>query len=207
MRSYTLDPAAAKSAGVGQRITESGKYVGRFTRAEAVKSQKDSEGVEFTFEAADGRTCDFLTCWTYNVDGKELYGAKVLNAVMTVCKLKTIAPQQGRVPDAQGGTREAWVFPALLAPVGLVLQREEYTKNTGAAAFKFNIVLPFEATSGLSAAEILERKTTPEQIDKIVAALKDKPMQQKRGGGSGYVPSDPGRAAGDPGPLDDDIPF
>jgi len=208
-RSYSLDTEQAKAAGVSNRITESGKYVGRFTRAEAIVSRQHTEGVEFSFETADGQTADFLTCWTYNEAGDSLYGLKVLNAIMTCLRVRQLAPRPMQF-QGRDGARTAEGFPELMdKPIGLLLQREEYEKRDGEVGFKFNIALPFEASSGLTAGEILAKTTTPAGLDKALAALRDKPLKRgtsdTRYANAGH-PAQPlaSTALGD---LDDDIPF
>lgn len=208
MRTYTLDPGLAKQVGVSQRIQTSGAYVGRITRAEFVTSQRKTEGIELSFEADNGQTADYLSCWTHNVDGEELYGLKVLNAILTCMSLRTIEPKPGTVTERDGSTRQATLFPALMKEkVGLVLQRENYYKTDGSAAFKFNIVLAFGASSRLTAAEILARATEPQQLDRVLAGLTDKAAPKQRSGGHEHAssghPSNGGGLAG----MDDDIPF
>ena len=88
MSSYNLNPTAAREASQSLRISVSGKYEGHFTRAEAIKSNSDTEGVEFSFITNDGQTADFLTLWTRNRDGKELLGMKQLSALMACMKVR-----------------------------------------------------------------------------------------------------------------------
>jgi hypothetical protein len=203
LRSYTLNTDLAKQVGATLRISRSGKYVGRFTRAEQVASRQRSEGVEFTFETEDGQTADFLSCWTHNVDGRELYGLKVLNAILTCMRLREIVPKAGKVKERTGGTRDARVFPQLLdEPVGLVLQREEYLKQNGDVGWKFNIVAPFEARTGRTAAEVLADVDEPMQLERMVAGLRDKTLPQRPSAGI-VAPA----IAGGLGDIDDDIPF
>lgn len=210
-RSYSLDAEQARAAGVSNRITESGKYVGKFTRAEAVVSRQNTEGVEFTFESNDGQTADFLTCWTFNEQGDQLYGLKVLNAVMTCLRVKQLAPRPMTF-QRHDGARQGDGFPDLMGkPIGLLLQREEYEKSDGSVAYKFNIALPFEASSGLTAGEILSKATTPTGADKALAALRDKPLRGRRTAtteyaGSGH-PVARSAASGGLANIDDDIPF
>lgn len=215
MRSYSLNPEAAKGAGMTSRIEETGRYVGTFTRAEIVTSKKNTEGVEFTFTSTDGRTADYLTCWTYNADGRELYGYKILQAVMTCLRVKNVEPAAMKFTDRDGAPRNANGFPALTGkPIGLLLQREEYEKQDGSIGFKFNIVAPFDPTTGLAAGEILDRKTTAEYIDRILPTLRDKPAQARRdapstqytssGHPANQRPASSGNGLAD---LDDDIPF
>lgn len=178
-RSYSLNADLAKAAGVSNRITETGRYVGHFTRAEAIVSRQRTEGVEFTFESDDGQTADFLSCWTYNERGESLYGLKVLNAVMTCMRVKQLAPRQMQF-QGRDGARVADGFPDLMnKPIGLLLQREEYEKRDGSAGYKFSIALPFEASTGLTAGEILGKVTTPVGAAKALAGLRDRPMQRR----------------------------
>ena len=212
MREYKLNTEAAKAAGQGSRIDATGKYVGTIAHAVAtVSSQKGSEGIEISFEADDGRTADYMTIWTHSRDGAELPGFRMLNALMTCMRAKEIKPVKGRVPDGRdGSTKEAFVYPALAQRVGLILQRENYVNAQGREGFKFDIVLPFEATTGLSAAEILDRVSSPEQADKIAATLKDKAPRNRPAGSSQHAssghPANGGGSGGLPD-MDDDIPF
>jgi hypothetical protein len=201
LRSYTLDADLARQVGTRLRITRSGKYAGRFTRAELVVSRQKSEGIEFTFESDDGRTADFLTCWTHNVDGRELYGLKVLNAILTCMRIREITARPATLQDRHGATRDTRVFPQLVdRPIGLLLQREEYLKQDGNVGWKFNIVAPFEPTSGLTAGEILAQSNEPVQLERMVAGLHDRSLPQRPGAGIAAT-------AGGLADIDDDIPF
>lgn len=209
-RSYTLDAEQARAAGVSNRITETGKYVGKFTRAEEVVSRSKTEGVEFTFESNDGRTADFLTCWTYNEAGDALYGLKVLNAVLTCLRVKQITPSKMQI-QGRDGVRQANGFPDLMGkPIGLLLQREDYIKTDGLATFKFNIALPFEASSELTAGEILSKATSPVGLAKATAALRDKapraaaPRTNTTYASTSHAANGGGAGLAD---IDDDIPF
>lgn len=186
-RAYTLDTKAATQAdNIVARIDQTGKYIGTLTRAESVVSRQETEGVEFSFKADDGSTADFLTLWTYNVKGEALPSLKALNAMMTVCRIKSLTPTAGHVEkwDASSGQRakmEATIFPELTNKrIGLLLQREEYAKRDGSIGAKVNIVGCFDPETELTASEILARKTEPETLAKMVAALRDKPMKNGR---------------------------
>lgn len=204
-RSYALDTTAAKQAGASNYINETGPYVGRMVRAEEVKSKQDTEGIEFTFKSDDDRTCDFLTCWTYNAKGDGLYGLKMLNAIMTCMKVKDIAPRAMTIKDRDGASKQISGFTDLIdKPIGLLLQREEYEKQDQSIGYKFNIVGCYEARSGMTAGEILDRAPKAEQLTKWVAQLKDKPMQARRAAASHATPAKTGGAFDD---MDDSIPF
>ena len=218
MRTYDLDPQSASSAGVSNYITETGKYKGCFTRAEIVTSRNDTEGVELSFVADDGRRSDFLQLWTYNARGEALVSLKVLNAIMACLRVRSIKPGQIAV-QSDGGAKTVSGFPDLMGkPIGLLLQREEYestkTDDHGnrLIRFRFNIVAPFEAATELTAGEILAKQTKPEQLARIFAGLKDKPASTAKAT-SGPRQNGGNASGGDwygsenPAPPDDDIPF
>lgn len=204
MRSYNLDPKSAAAAGAANYISETGKYVGTFTRAEIITSQAKTEGVEFSFVDQSGLRCDYLSLWTYNKDGEPLPSLKALNAIMACLRMRTLEPQPITVVRHDGATEQATGFPALTGkPIGLLLQREAYLKRNGDEGYKFNLFAPFDSATELTAGEILAKKSQPEQLAKMVAVLKDKPLQANRGA-SQSTAAKPGQSFDD---MDSEIPF
>lgn len=183
---------------------ETGKYIGRFTRAEAVESDQGTEGIEFTFESRDGQSADFLTLWTVNAEGKEIYGMKVLNSMMTCLRVKSIKPTNAVIEKFSNGVKkkmDATIYLDLMnKPIGVLLQREDYEKKNHDIGTKFNIFACFDPQSEMMAGEILDRATKPEQLAKVMKTLRDKPMQ-KRAPTAANIPA---QAAPD---FDDDIPW
>ncbi len=206
-RSYSLNPESAKQANTSNRITETGKYIGKFTRAESVTSKQGTEGIEFTFESDDGQTADFLTLWTVNKDGKEIFGLKMVNAIMTCLRAKSISGTEAMIEKFENGAKHkvsATVYPDLMGKhIGLLLQREEYEKQNGDTGNKFNIYACFDAATNMTASEILDRATTSDQLGKIAATLRDKPMQKRAGPKQSSAPP----SGGDFDDFKDDIPF
>lgn len=207
-RSYTLDTKAASAAdNIVSRIDQSGKYIGTLTRVEIVASKQGTEGVEFSFKSDDGATADFLTLWTYKASGEALPSLKTLNAMMTVARVKSLTPTAGQVEKWDSGSGQRGKFPATIFPeltnkrIGLLLQREEYEKRDGSFGAKVNIVGCFDPDSELTASEILARKTEPETLAKMVAALRDKPMKNTK------QPVTETQHDGGVADMDDDIPF
>jgi hypothetical protein len=205
---YTLDTKAAQAADqMGSRLDETGKYVGVFTRAEATTSKKGAEGIDFSFKSDDGLSADYLTVWTHGKDGKEIYGYKQLMAIMTCLKIKALSTKEGTVEkwDKESSAKvkvSATLYPDLMnKPVGLLLQREAYLKKDQSEGHKMGIFAAFEASTEFTASEILGQKTSPELLDKMVAQLKDKPLNI--GNGTHATPA----TAGDFTGMDDDIPF
>lgn len=212
---YNLNPNNAKQVGVAARINEKGAYKGVFTRAEFVQSEKGTQGIEFAFKAESGQTADYLTVWTVSADGKELYGRKVIDALMTCLSLRTIAAKTAQIKkyDAQARQEvmvQATVFPELMnKPIGLLLVREEYQKNNGTTDWKMTIVGCYDPHKLITPKEILEQ-SGPAQLAKMIAALQDRPLKAKpaaaqhSGGYGGQASHDTGGGFAD---MDDDIPF
>lgn len=207
---YDLDTTAAKEADQkNSSISESGAYTGVFTRAENVMSTKGTVGVEFSFKSDSGASADYLTLWTKNKDGKELYGYKMLMAIMTCLKVRNIKPsiQQVEKYDHDAGQRKqvnVEVFADLMnKPIGLVIQMEEYEKKDSSTAWKPSIYAAF-SSEGFTASEILNKSQKPETLDKMLATLRNKPLRHR---------VESSTADGVPAPtgglddFDDSIPF
>ena len=212
-RAYTLDASSAKAADTPNgRITETGKYVGDIVSAKLVTSNSGTEGVEISFKSSLGQTADFLTLWTHNKDGKELFGLKVLNAIMACLQLRGITPRNGMVEEWDSVSKSrvrvsAVVFPELHAPIGLLLQREQYIKGDGKVGEKLNIVAPFQYGTELTASEILNRVTKPEVLAKLVGQLKDKTLPKSNGYQGDSYPTPGSPPAQQSAHYEDDIPF
>ena len=205
---YALDPQAAKEAeSVGNRIAEKGKYKGRFTRAQHIVSEnKGTAGIEFDFVTEAGQKARFAV-YTMRADGSKIYGFKQLSAIMACLSLRGLADPKNtpaKVYDFDAGQEIDVVvpqFPELLGkPIGLLFTMEEYKPGK----WRPNLAGAFQASSELAASEILDRRTQPEQLAKMVQALRDKPLT---GGGQRSSMDDGNREAAYAGSYTDDIPF
>lgn len=208
---------ARKADNFSSVLRDSGKYVGIITRAEKLLSKNGVEGFGLSFKSDDGQTANYLDIYTVKKDGEKLRGYNLVQAILCCMRAKTV--EEGTV------TFEAWDnnerkqvqksapgYPTLMGKrIGLVLQRElETRQDTGEDKERLNIVTVFEATTGLSASEILDAKTKPERIDVIAKAVMANPVYDKRkkapkpvaAGGTFGVAA----AAGD-ADFNDDIPF
>lgn len=184
---YDLDKNAAKQADQKSgAITEAGKYIGKFTRAENVKSKKGTLGVEFSFKDDSGLEAGYLTLWTKNKDGKELYGYKVLNAIMACLKVRNTTPASRVIEkyDFESGTKvnvQAEVFPELMdKPIGLLIIMEEYQKESGECKWKPTIYAPFEAATWYTASEILNKAQKPEALEKMELMMSNRPLRNNQ---------------------------
>ena len=188
---YTIDATAAREAeNFSNFLSETGKYKGKFIRAEKlVSSNKGTHGIGFTFESDSKQTTRF-DIWTMNAQGEHLMGFKTLSAIMACLKLKTLTVGTGPVErydydTKQRHTVQAEIFPDLLnKPIGLVLANTEYEKmregqKTGETGWRLELVAPFEAATEFTAAEIMDRATQPKKLTAIVSMLADRPLKNK----------------------------
>lgn len=209
---YAFDQQSARKADqTGNRLTEIGKYVGTLTQAEDITAGTGTKGLALRFEC-NGQSAN-LSLYTKKESGELIMGHQVLMAIMACLGLRSIEPKAGKVKhwDAINKvevTKDAQVFPDLCAkPLGLLLETEGYWKNDGSEGKRMVIAGVFQAKTELTATEILERKTNPEMLAKMVARLHHRPAraakpaagrpaaQASGGGGSGFDD------------MDDDIPF
>lgn len=188
---YTIDFNAAREAeNFSSFLSETGKYKGKFIRAEKlVSKKKGSHGIGFTFETDSKQTTRF-DIWTMSVKGEHMMGYKTLSAIMACLKIKGLTVANGIVDRKDWDTGEtqkvqAEIFPELLnRPIGLVMVNTEYEKmsdghKTGETGWRLELVAPFEAATEFTAAEIIDRATQPKKLAGIIASLKDRPLKNK----------------------------
>lgn len=209
MSAYNLDTEAAKQADTGTgRINESGKYVGQFTKAKKVLSTKGTQGIEFSFESKNGQTADYLTIWTVNANGEQIYGYKQLMALMTCLKVRSIDTKNAEVEEYDKASnsmvkRKAEIFPDLMnKPIGALLQMEEYEKKDGSVGEKASFAGFFDAQTEQVAVEILE-KSEARVLEKLVSQLL--PVKKLKGSRPAAVHG--ASLSGGGAIFDDSIPF
>lgn len=204
---YALDPQAAKAAeSTGSRIAEKGKFKGKFTRAQHVVSEKGTFGIDFDFVAEGGQKARFAI-YTQREDGTQVYGFKQLSAIMACLALRNLADPKdtpAKVYDFDQQREIDVVVPQFIEllgkPIGLLFTMEEYRPGK----WRPNLAGAFQASTELVASEILDRKTQPLQLEKMVQALRDKPL---RSGGGSIEEANRAAATAGASAIDDDIPF
>lgn len=182
---YTLDTDSARKADSGgQMISELGKYVGTFTQAEDVTAKSGTKGLCLTFESNAGQKAR-LSIYTKKADGTTIMGYDTLMAIMTCLKLRGIKPAPGVVKSWDNDQRkevekQATVFPDLCGKqIGLLLETEDYLKQDGTPAQHPRIIIKsvFQSDTELTASEILDRKTTPAMLQKMIEGLRHRPLK------------------------------
>ncbi|MCL2076309.1 MAG: hypothetical protein FWH15_07730 [Betaproteobacteria bacterium] len=208
---YSLDTKAAiKADNKNAFIFQTGKYLGRFTRAEMVTSPKGTKGVDFSFVSDEEEKADYLTLWTHNNKGERLSGYDCLMAIMTCLRVKDIKPENCAIEkyDFEAKQMVRQTVPLYLdlmdKPIGLLLQMEEYIKGSGIPAWKPQIYAPFDKDE-FTASEILGKAVKREKLEKMVLLLKDRPLKNQAQAAPQATPQSSGHGNADG--FDDDIPF
>lgn len=188
----TLNADAAKQADqTGKFLKETGKYKGKFTKAEALRASTGTVGIAFAFESDEGQTADF-SIYIQKENGEKLHSYKSLNSIMACLKLRTVSnPIQGKAVKYDFIEKKDVEYQAPLLmdlmnkPIGIVLQSCEYAKErdrvpTGDYGWKLELQGAFEYSTELTASEILTGKTKPEVLERIISTLKDRPLKGKK---------------------------
>lgn len=176
---YTYDPeAAGKADDVASRIDVSAAYIGRFKSVHAIKSERTgTEGLHFEFNSPGGGSTSF-DVYTRKEDGSPTFGNNQVQAMMAILGLRGLKAMIGKFEGWEDGKRvemEGEVFPDLCEKdIGLVLQKERYTKQDGKESYRMGLFGIFHPVSRFTASELKERKATPEKLEKMLRSLKDK---------------------------------
>lgn len=212
---YTLDANAAKSAeSIGKFIRETGKYKGRFTRAELIISkEKGSRGIEFDFLDNMGKECT-LQLWTHSSTGETYSALNMVNAIMTCLSLRGMQPVETLVEKYDYDTKQKTkvkvkAFGELMnKPIGLLLQKE-LSEYQGKERSKMLIYAAFQHDSEKTATEIIDKQAQPLALAKMVTGLHDKDNRSKQANKSftGDNKANHDAYRGNAPDLDDDLPF
>lgn len=216
---YALDTQAARQADTaGATIKEIGKYIGEFTQAQDIVTKKGGRGVSFIFKANTGQKAN-LAIYTTGANGDRYQGYDTLMAIMTCMQLRGIKPAPGKVTRYDYDTKkevieDGTVFPDLHKPIGVLLETEDYEKQDSSVGTRMVLKNVFQPGTELTASEILDKKTQPVALAKMVEGLRHRPLKGARPAtpsrtddGAGGPPAGHPASSGFDGMGDDDIPF
>lgn len=213
--SLDLDTNLARQADrVNSSIKESGKYIGVITRAEKLISKKNTEGLGISFKSDSDETANYLDLYTVNADGKKLPSMNIVQAIL--CCTRTKSANEGAIQfeawDKEAKktiTKSANGYPDLMGKrIGLLLQKELSTNSqTGEDVERMVIYGVFEHNSELTASEILDKKTAPEVLPKMLNSLMNKPVNDRREKVSGQQQNQQSNTGIGFDDIPDDIPF
>ena len=216
---YTLDVQAARHADTaGATIKEIGKYVGEFVQAKDVVTKKGGRGIEFIFKSQGGQKAN-LAIYTTGANGDRYQGYDALMAIMTCLQLRGIKPAPGKVTRYDFDTKkevqeDGTLFPDLHKPIGVLLETEDYEKKDGSLGTRMVLKNVFQPSTELTASEILDKKTQPVMLPKMVEGLRHRPLKGRTASpaphmddGFGGPPAGHPASSGFDGVDDDSIPF
>lgn len=211
--SLKLNPNEARNAdNISGAITETGKYVGVITRAEKLLSPKGTQGFGLSFKSDSGNSANYLDLYTVNAAGEKLRGLGFVQAILACTRTKeakegTITYEKWDKEAKAIIKSSATGYPELMGKrIGLLLQKELSTNSTnGQDVERLNVYAVFEADTQLTATEILDAKTKPEQLEKIVQQLAAHPVRNTRKDQSSSATST--KPAGSFDDFEEDIPF
>lgn len=182
---YTFDEIEARKADTqGNQIKEIGKYIGTITQAEDITAKTGTKGIALSFTANNGQKAK-LSIYTMKADGSKIGGFSMLNAMLRCIGVKTISPKSGKVTHYNYDTKaeevkDGQVFSDLCKPIGILLETEDFAKQDGSTGTRMVLRGVFQPTTELTASEILDRKTVPEALPKMVAALRHHQLKAGR---------------------------
>jgi len=199
---------------INSSIRESGKYVGIITRAEKLLSEKNTEGLGISFKTDDGSTANYLDLYTINAKGEKLPSMATVQAIL--CCTKTKSANEGNITfKAWDKTQKKEVdkttlgYPELIGKrIGFLLQRElaDNPKDSSKPNDRVVVYGVFEADTGFTASEILDKATKAEKLEKMLTVLMAKPYNDRRTNKTAATNSAPSTGSGFDD-FEDDIPF
>jgi hypothetical protein len=179
---YSLDTQEARKADTqGNQIKELGKYLGVITQAEDITATTGTKGLNLHFTSDAGQKTK-VSIYTMRADGTKLGGFSMINALMTCLQIRSLSPKQGTVTvydydQKKDVQKQGSIFHELCKPIGLLLGTEDFLKKDGGISTRMVLRGVFQASTELTASEILDRKTVPEALPKMVAALRHNPLK------------------------------
>jgi hypothetical protein len=173
--------SVTKSEKFSEGISETGAYVGMFDQVYRLVSEKGSEAMVFTFKSEKGGRTNF-TVWykASNVKNNARIesGYESINSIMASIGIRSIKGYEGVVSVYDKGMKvekDLIVYPDLCdKDVGVVLQKELFTKNNGEDGYRFNFILSFDAKTRQTASEKVCKSSEAKKLEKVLATLKDK---------------------------------
>ena len=215
----TVKKAAIKSSeSQGASIKESGVYVGKLDMVTLETYESGSQAVRFEFKTPDERKA-FFNVFVTDKSGNETFGAGMVQSLAHLFGLKEFDYVKKMV-DVYDYTsklnivKELNVFDCFLNKmVGIIVQKE-LSIYKGELKDKLNLLGFYDASTMLTANEMIQGKVEPKTVKQKIAWLEQNPVKDKRGATPAPpAPPAPPAARGasqqayQADDLDDDIPF
>jgi len=149
----------------GQQGFQTGKHIGKLT-AKKIIASTGTKGVQFSLWPTADQSIDYLSVYYEKADGTAIKnGTNIIMAIMGLLRINEIQLEnlghEQAVNEFQG------------KEIGLVLQKVLYTKQDGGDGYKFDIKIPFSASSGCTFKEAIAKESAV-FIDSMVETMEDK---------------------------------
>lgn len=174
---FKYNPESAKNADAPKSINETGKYVCWIMDAEYITSQGGAKGMRFDVMTKDKETCSFDIYYT-NRQGEPIFGQDSINSILACTGVQQDLTEQQKMLkryDSNVGNvidKACTVAPELSKKkIGLLLQRENYTKQNGSMGYTMKFYGAFQADTELTAYELLNGSTEPKALAKRLQQL------------------------------------
>jgi hypothetical protein len=178
----------------GTSITQTGAYTGTIRQASVGAGASGAQYLDFVFKSDDGRTCNVRLYVTKN-DGSEAFVRKIFDALLVVIGAQSADVVEGKVytrdKNAPGGVRvdQGYRVPAVEGkPVGMLLQRENYTYS-GRESYRLNLLTPFDPKTRRVAKEILAGAAEAKLLDLRIASTHDRTSQSAQASAPSTAPA------------------
>ena len=185
MFTYNQQQAAELSTG-GNYISETGGYVLKISRAQFVGAQNSKASfLELDFESQDGKQLNYISICYCKKDGSPNdYGNQIIQSIMCITGIQSLSLVQNG---------DKYECPELVGKViGGAFQKVLYTKNSGGEGYKFDLKLPYDPKTKMTAKEKITGQFTGES-EKYLSTLKDKDDRNQSSSSpasNGYTPAD-----------------
>jgi len=172
------DQKAGEKAG-SMGITECGAYTGMML-AKQVVAKTGTKGIEFNLKSEVGEA-RYMKVWYEKPDGTQLSGNGIISAIMGLLKLPGITTKAAFDEDG----KDMLIIPEFEGQqIGFVLQKVLYSKADNSDGYKFDIKLPFSASTGVTLKEALNGQPAT-AANKLADTLTVKDERNKGGNGAG----------------------
>lgn len=180
---FKLNVANAKAVGDTGYISKSGPYTGVIKLARLYDTNNGATMLVLEF-VTNGSEHVTISMPLTKINGEETFNRKIVDALMTVLKVREMSVVQGQYLDQKENVmKPAYLLNDLMnKPVGLLLQNapEEYedrTTRTIKVANRMNLLTPFDPQTMQTARELLEKKEA-KYVQNKAATLKDKEVKK-----------------------------
>ncbi len=181
LTNYKLNAKDARNVGNGSYISQSGAYLGTIRQAWVYDTKNGATMLDLTFETTENAIANINMC-IFDRTQKPTFQKNILDALMTVFRIKEIQPVQSKIRNRKGEEDTGYIIPEFQRkPIGMLLQLapEEFiaSDNSIKIANRINLLTPFDAQSKRNAKEILDNEDA-QAVERALKTLKDRPLRK-----------------------------